>query len=41
MNKLEKLPSSGFRFHAAPLKVRAFGTFPVLMQCWAQKQVVG
>lgn len=26
---LEKLPDSGFRFHAAPVKVRAFGTFPV------------
>jgi kynurenine formamidase len=23
------LPSSGFRFHAAPVKVRGFGTFPV------------
>lgn len=26
---LENLPDSGFRFHAAPVKVRAFGTFPV------------
>lgn len=26
---LEQLPESGFRFHAAPVKVRAFGTFPV------------
>ena len=26
---LENLPSSGFRFHAAPVKVKAFGTFPV------------
>jgi kynurenine formamidase len=26
---LEKLPNSGFRFHAAPVKVKAFGTFPV------------
>ncbi|HEU0295712.1 MAG TPA: cyclase family protein [Anaerolineales bacterium] len=26
---LELLPDSGFRFHAAPVKVRAFGTFPV------------
>ena len=26
---LEKLPDSGFRFHAAPVKVKAFGTFPV------------
>jgi arylformamidase len=26
---LEHLPNSGFRFHAAPVKVRAFGTFPV------------
>ena len=26
---LENLPVSGFRFHAAPVKVKAFGTFPV------------
>jgi arylformamidase len=26
---LEKLPDVGFRFHAAPVKVKAFGTFPV------------
>ena len=26
---LELLPDSGFRFHAAPIKVKAFGTFPV------------
>ncbi|MGZ9236122.1 MAG: cyclase family protein [Anaerolineales bacterium] len=26
---LENLPGSGFRFHAAPVKVKAFGTFPV------------
>ena len=26
---LENLPDSGFRFHAVPVKVRAFGTFPV------------
>lgn len=26
---LEALPESGFRFHAAPVKVKAFGTFPV------------
>lgn len=26
---LEDLPPSGFRFHAAPVKVKAFGTFPV------------
>ena len=26
---LESLPMSGFRFHAAPVKVKAFGTFPV------------
>ncbi len=25
----EKLPTSGFRFHAAPVKVKAMGTFPV------------
>jgi kynurenine formamidase len=26
---LEQLPERGFRFHAAPVKVKAFGTFPV------------
>ncbi len=26
---LDALPAEGFRFHAAPVKVRAFGTFPV------------
>ncbi len=26
---LEQLPDSGFRFHAAPVKVKGFGTFPV------------
>ena len=26
---LELLPDSGFRFHAAPVKVKALGTFPV------------
>jgi kynurenine formamidase len=26
---LASLPERGFRFHAAPVKVRAFGTFPV------------
>ena len=26
---LENLPEKGFRFHAAPVKVKAFGTFPV------------
>lgn len=26
---LENLPDNGFRFHAAPVKVKAFGTFPV------------
>lgn len=26
---LEQLPDGGFRFHAAPVKVKAFGTFPV------------
>lgn len=26
---LEALPDDGFRFHAAPIKVKAFGTFPV------------
>jgi arylformamidase len=29
MCNLEKLPDSGFRFHAAPVKVKGFGTFPV------------
>lgn len=29
MCRLENLPDSGFRFHAAPVKVKAFGTFPV------------
>jgi arylformamidase len=26
---LEKLPDQGFRFHAAPVKIKSFGTFPV------------
>ena len=29
MCNLENLPENGFRFHAAPVKVKAFGTFPV------------
>jgi len=29
MCSLNILPDSGFRFHAAPVKVKAFGTFPV------------
>ena len=29
MRNLESLPDIGFRFHAAPVKVKAFGTFPV------------
>lgn len=29
MCDLDKLPDHGFRFHAAPVKVKAFGTFPV------------
>ena len=29
MCNLDQLPDSGFRFHAVPVKVRAFGTFPV------------
>lgn len=29
MRGLEQLPDRGFRFHAAPVKVKAFGTFPV------------
>ncbi|MGD8405749.1 MAG: cyclase family protein [Anaerolineales bacterium] len=29
MCNLESLPEGGFRFHAAPVKIKAFGTFPV------------
>jgi arylformamidase len=29
MCSLEQLPDSGFRFHAVPVKVKRFGTFPV------------
>jgi kynurenine formamidase len=29
MCNLEQLPDSGFRFHAAPVKVKGMGTFPV------------
>jgi kynurenine formamidase len=29
MRGLEGLPDRGFRFHAVPVKVKAFGTFPV------------
>ncbi len=29
MCNLDQLPDSGFRLHAAPVKVRGFGTFPV------------
>lgn len=29
MCHLERLPEQGFRFHAAPVKVKGFGTFPV------------
>ena len=29
MRGLENLPEAGFRFHSAPVKVKAFGTFPV------------
>lgn len=29
MRGLDSLPDRGFRFHAAPVKVKAFGTFPV------------
>lgn len=29
MCNLEQLPESGFRFHAVPVKVKTFGTFPV------------
>ena len=29
MTNLDQLPDSGFRFHAVPVKVKNFGTFPV------------
>lgn len=29
MTNLQALPDKGFRFHAAPAKIRAFGSFPV------------
>lgn len=29
MCNLETLPDNGFRFHAVPVKIRTFGTFPV------------
>lgn len=29
LGNLEKLPEAGFRFHAAPVKVKGMGTFPV------------
>lgn len=29
MTGLERLPDNGFRFYAVPVKVKAFGTFPV------------
>jgi len=29
MCNMESLPDSGFRFHAVPIKIKAFGTFPV------------
>jgi len=29
MRGFDSLPDQGFRFHAAPVKVKAFGTFPV------------
>ncbi|HEX6550265.1 MAG TPA: cyclase family protein [Gammaproteobacteria bacterium] len=29
MCNLERLPDTGFRFHAVPVKVKGFGTFPV------------
>ena len=34
---LENLPDYGFRFHAAPIKVKAFGTFPVRAYAVLQK----
>ena len=29
MTGLDQLPDAGFRFHAVPVKVKKFGTFPV------------
>lgn len=29
MTNLDQLPEQGFRFHAAPVKIKHFGTFPV------------
>lgn len=29
MTNLDQLPAQGFRFHAAPVKIKNFGTFPV------------
>ncbi|MBX3011084.1 MAG: cyclase family protein [Caldilineaceae bacterium] len=29
MTNLEQVPDAGFRFHAAPVKIKNFGTFPV------------
>jgi kynurenine formamidase len=29
LTNLDQLPDGGFRFFAAPVKVKAFGTFPV------------
>jgi kynurenine formamidase len=29
MTNLDRAPDSGFRFHAVPVKVKNFGTFPV------------
>ena len=34
---LDLLPDSGFRFHAAPVKVKAFGTFPVRAYAVSEK----
>ncbi len=39
MCNLETLPDDGFRFHAAPVKVRAFGTFPVRAYAVIESQV--
>ncbi len=33
MTNLESLPDTGAVFHAAPVKVRAMGTFPVQAYC--------
>lgn len=38
MCNLEALPNSDFRFHAVPVKVKAFGTFPVRAYAVMEKE---